>query len=174
MRKTTLLGICMLTTLFLFTGCGAMDVQPDIQTDIQAEIQPDVPPDIQTEPAIYADTDGYLAEVEGLLGVDLSGTITEADGEQADGMTCCRFDISDGQMPAVRYALDGKLGVLLPATREDIPGYNGSRIAETMLLENLIGYWTAFADGENGAKTRSMELYLTSDSAGSYHLYFFG
>lgn len=55
-----------------------------------------------------------------------------------------------------------------------IPGYEDHEIAQLLKSENCIGVYYFFDDGWNGAKTRSMEMYLTTDDEGNEYLYFFG
>lgn len=54
------------------------------------------------------------------------------------------------------------------------PSQDDYGIAQMLSTENCIGVYGFFDDGWNGAKTRSMEMYLTTDDEGNEYLYFFG
>ena len=54
------------------------------------------------------------------------------------------------------------------------PSQDDYGIAQILSTENCIGVYGFFDDGWNGAKTRSMEMYLTTDDEGNEYLYFFG
>lgn len=107
------------------------------------------------------------------LGMDLSEYLEPGEGEiTSEGYAYLRFQVSDGEK--LKEALSEICGEPLELTEEEIPGYMGHEIAQKLMSEELIGAWNRFMEGKNGAKTRSIELYLTRGEGDALFLYCFG
>lgn len=119
------------------------------------------------------DTMEFIEYMREDLGVDLSEYLDAGEGEITDEpYAYLRFPVSD--RGKLEEALNEVCGEPLGLTEEEIPGYMGHEIAKKLASEKLVNAWNYFMSGQNGAKTRTVEIYLTQGEGETFCLYYFG
>lgn len=108
------------------------------------------------------------------LGITLTELVDSAEGELTDdGYGYYRFHVCEGSTEALKSVLNNSCGEPMEISMDEIPGYLDHPIAKKLREDELIDAWCKFTSGHGGAKTRSIELYLTENDGENY-LYSFG
>ena len=122
---------------------------------------------------------GMVDYVEEITGLQLRDLYVMAEGEiEIDNdhgyseYAYIRISLFDGASDTIEERLAEQGGDFDEVT--DIPGYCDHEIAQMLKSEDCEKVCYFFDDGWNGAKTRSMEMYLSTDEDGNEYLYFFG
>lgn len=126
------------------------------------------------EKIIREDLALYVQDLTGVKVEDLceeeSGEVRESPSE--DWAEIC-LKLREGGSGEIQKRMQEQ-GRETPEGDYTIPGYSGSELAVKLKGEELIARYDFFFKGKGGAKTRSVEVYLSKDSEGNGYLYLFG
>ena len=83
-----------------------------------------------------------------------------------------RFKVADNQVENARRSLSKQLGDELEISEETLPHNSSNKYMQMIEKEKVIANWNKLENGYDGAKTHSIEIFLTEND-GTYFIYFF-
>ena len=106
-------------------------------------------------------------------GISAFGLLDRVEGMNDEGYCYYRFHVSPGAVDEIMDEMSASCGEPFPVSADEIPRFSDNPVAAKLRDENITAFWEILIAGRNGAKTRTVDFYLT-ESDEDVFLYFFG
>lgn len=170
-KKTLYAIICLICIIFCMFGCTIQTSQnsqisqyseTSDQSINQSNISNNYNDYIEHVKSHNIDFFDYVVEGEGNIQIDNAN----------DYIASIRFKVADNQVENVRKSLSNQLGNEIEISEETLPHNSSNKYMQMIEKEKVIANWTKLENGYDGAKTHSIEIFLTEND-GTYFIYFF-